>query len=70
MAWFERGSDPRDRVEGVSHPRIFEVFSELIALGVDIGRDMMGRLPGLVTQSDAAVEGRRPSQTARPVSPG
>src|SRR5690606_22791989 len=51
-----RGAGAGDLVGGPRPPRRCQVADDEIALGIEIGADMVGDLAGIVTEANAAVE--------------
>src|SRR5690606_42026796 len=54
-------------VGGADPAGLGKVADDEIALGVDIGTDMVGDLSGVVAEADAAVEARRAEPARAPV---
>src|SRR5271156_3654682 len=60
VASVDRRSDAGDLVDAGDHPRSYKVSGEQVSVGVDVGPDMVSDASVLVTEADAAIEGRRP----------
>src|SRR5262245_57393182 len=43
----------------LNHPGVAQIAHQPVTLGIDVGRDVMGHLPRVVTQAYPAVEGCR-----------
>src|SRR6185437_1196756 len=49
-------ADAGDLIDRFDNLRDFQIVSELVSLGVDVGRDVMGHLSGIVAQTYTPVE--------------
>jgi hypothetical protein len=65
----QRRTDSRYLEEVHNHSRITQISHQQVALGVDIGCNVVGHLPGVVAQSDPAVERYRAEPDRTTVSP-
>ena len=69
VAAVQRRPDAGDLIGRLDHFRLHKVTDQAVALGIDIGRDVMRDRAGIMTEAHAVIEGDEPSQTGRPSSP-
>ena len=58
--------EPVDPLHGEHRPRLLKTGNEAVALGIDVGSDVVGDLAGGVAEADAPVEGGGTVQAVRP----